>query len=349
MTTLQFTKQIPVSKLRQFTYPIDSNDAKLTYRQKIEGQLKLNTAHLDSLDYPGSKVTFDINQSLIAKQDPNNRIFYFDIDNCLYKKSTHIQDYMQLAIINYLIHEVGLNEKHAMEINSSYYKKYGLVIKGLVQLHHVDALEYNRMVDDSLPLQDLLTQDIKLRNFLMQLRSTCKFNKFWLFTNAYKTHALRVIRILGIADLFDGITYCDYSKDDASQFIAKPDPRFFEKAKLQSGLTDWNHAWFADDSWINLNEALRLGINHVVNVNELTTTPPLINTLVQLNDTLDDQKDVLVDTITVDSSMSLSSMPYSDESTTTVEDVQESHELPENAFVVNDLTQLKEVVPELFN
>jgi pyrimidine and pyridine-specific 5'-nucleotidase len=57
--------------------------------------------------------------------------------------------------------------------------------------------------------------------------------KLWLFTNAYITHGKRVVKLLGIEDLFEGITYCDYG---AERFLCKPHPDMFAKAMKEAGV-----------------------------------------------------------------------------------------------------------------
>lgn len=235
------------------------------YKQQVAKQIRLNQIHLKSLTHPGSKITFPVDQpNPIPK--PGTRIFFFDIDNCLYKSSTRIHDLMQISIERYFENKLNLSPLEAKRLNHTYYKEYGLAIRGLVMFHGVNALEYNALVDNSLPLQNILEPDLKLRNILIKLRRSKKFDKLWLFTNAYKTHALRVIRLLGLGDLFDGITYCDYKQIDT--LICKPDVMAFERAKLQSGLYDYKDAWFVDDSGSNIATGLRLGIKHCIHVVE---------------------------------------------------------------------------------
>lgn len=195
----------------------------------------------------------------------NGITVFFDIDNTLYSKYTGIQQMMQESIMHYCVHEMDLDPQYAHELMEEYYKKYGLSIKGIMQdFPDTDPLRFNAMVDDSLPLQDAIKgPDHKLRKMLLALKQHKNINKLWLFTNAYKNHAIRCIRILGIADLFDGITYCDYAAP-SDNIICKPDPRAFEMAKLQSGLDSFENAWFIDDSFANIQTALEIGLNHCV-------------------------------------------------------------------------------------
>nr|3OPX_A Chain A, Protein SSM1 [Saccharomyces cerevisiae] len=235
-------------------------------------------AHLESLTHPGSKVTFPIDQDISATpQNPNLKVFFFAIDNCLYKSSTRIHDLMQQSILRFFQTHLKLSPEDAHVLNNSYYKEYGLAIRGLVMFHKVNALEYNRLVDDSLPLQDILKPDIPLRNMLLRLRQSGKIDKLWLFTNAYKNHAIRCLRLLGIADLFDGLTYCDYSRTDT--LVCKPHVKAFEKAMKESGLARYENAYFIDDSGKNIETGIKLGMKtciHLVEneVNEILGQTP---------------------------------------------------------------------------
>jgi pyrimidine and pyridine-specific 5'-nucleotidase len=135
-------------------------------------------------------------------------------------------------------------------LHMRYYKDYGLAIEGLVRHHKVDALEYNEKVDDALPLEDIMSPDPKLRKLLKDL-DTSKV-KPWLFTNAYINHGRRVVKLLGIEDMFEGITYCDYS---AARFLCKPSPDMFKKAMAEAGVTSPEDCYFVGT--LQLRDSLR--------------------------------------------------------------------------------------------
>lgn len=152
-----------------------------------------------------------------------------------------------------------------------YYKEYGLAIEGLVRHHKVDPLEYNRLVDDALPLEDVLSPNPKLRKLIEDLDRTKV--KPWLFTNAYISHGKRVVKLLEIEDLFEGITYCDYG---AQPLLCKPAPAMFEKAMKEANITNVKDCYFVgmlslsnlsmistngtqDDSFINARGATAFG------------------------------------------------------------------------------------------
>lgn len=119
-------------------------------------------------------------------------------------------------IQKYFREHLSLSAEDAHELHMKYYKQYGLAIEGLVRHHKVDALEFNSKVDDALPLEDVLSPDPELRKFLLDMDQTKV--KLWLFTNGYVNHGKRVVSLLGVDDLFEGISYCDYG---AQKFIVR--------------------------------------------------------------------------------------------------------------------------------
>ena len=161
------------------------------------------------------------------------KVFFFDIDNCLYPKSYAISDHMGALIDAYFMKHLSLSKEDAIELHQRYYKDYGLAIEGLVRHHKIDALEYNAEVDDALPLDDIIQPDPKLRKLLEDIDESKV--KLWLFTNAHITHGQRVVRLLGIEDLFDGITYCDYG---AERLLCKPTVEMYDKAMQEADVHD---------------------------------------------------------------------------------------------------------------
>jgi len=142
-------------------------------------------------------------------------------------------------IDKYFVEHLALSEDDAKMLHSKYYTDYGLAIEGLVRHHKVDALEYNRKVDDALPLDGVITEDLQLRKLLEDMDKTKV--RLWLFTNAHITHGKRIVRLLGIEDLFEGITYCDYSTE---RLICKPHRKMFEKAEAEAGVASAKDCFF---------------------------------------------------------------------------------------------------------
>jgi pyrimidine and pyridine-specific 5'-nucleotidase len=194
---------------------------------------------------------------------------------------------MTRLIDDYFIKHLELSQEDAFNLHQEYYKTYGLAIEGLVRHHKIDPLEYNRQVDDALPLDSIIFPDPHLRKLLEDMDRTKV--RLWLFTNAYVTHGQRVVKLLNVDDMFEGMTFCDYAQE---KMICKPYPEMFAKAMAEAGVKEMKDCYFVgkishhrdrsiltiiDDSAINCAKAEELGWNvaHLVEDGEpLPTNKP---------------------------------------------------------------------------
>ncbi|KAJ7047268.1 pyrimidine 5-nucleotidase [Mycena alexandri] len=183
---------------------------------------------------------------------------FLDIDNTLYSASSGISAAMGKRIHEYF-RSMGLEEEEASALHLKYYTTYGLALRGLILHHDVDPLDFDKKCDGSLPLEDLIKPNPSLRQLLQDIDRT-KVN-VWGLTNAYRPHAERVLRILNVDDLIDGIVFCDYQKPN---FSCKPDAQFYRDALEKAKVPDVADVYFLDDSRINVDAARALGWGHVV-------------------------------------------------------------------------------------
>lgn len=149
---------------------------------------------------------------------------------------------MTKLIDAYFMEHLSLSQEDASKLHKDYYKNYGLALEGLVRIHKIDPVEYNRKVDDALPLESIIFPDPKVRKLFEDIDKTQV--KLWLFTNAYITHGRRVARILKLDDLFEGITYCDYYE---SPLVCKPFPEMFSRAMWQAGVEKFEDCYFVGE------------------------------------------------------------------------------------------------------
>jgi len=205
-------------------------------------------------------------------------VFFFDLDNTLYPKSSGIAELMahriELFFVNYL--KLPLDESRIL--GARFYKDYGLAIKGLIKHFSIDPIEYDRFVDGGLPLEEILKPDQRLTRLLDNLS---KKGSCWIFTNAGKSHANRVLKLLQIESYFSGIIYCDYSEEN---FPHKPDRLAFARAMKCVGVTEPSKCFFFDDSIGNIMTAQEIGWN-VVFVDEDANTK--CSSKVQINASLE--------------------------------------------------------------
>lgn len=183
-------------------------------------------------------------------------VLFFDLDNTLYPPSTSISTLMSSRISLFFQQYLNIPEEEAMSLGHKYYKDYGLAIKGIVRHFGIDPLQYDAFVDGGLQLDKILSPDNKLLDILRN----CKARLF-VFTNAGLKHALRVLTLLNLLDLFEAICYCDYAEDN---FPAKPDYLAFERAMHHANIKNKRQCYFVDDGEENVRAAMEFGWNAVM-------------------------------------------------------------------------------------
>lgn len=174
--------------------------------------------------------TQEVRRPRIARKVSHTNIFF---------SGTKVHDLMAKLIDEYFTKHLEIPFEEAVTLHQEYYKNYGLAIEGLMRHHKIDPLDYNTKVDDALPLEGIIQPNPELRALLEDIDKSKV--TMWLFTNAYKTHGKRVVRLLGIDDLFDGLTFCDYGQQP---LICKPDPRMYEKAMREAGIEQPENCFF---------------------------------------------------------------------------------------------------------
>ncbi|KAJ2700252.1 putative suppressor of disruption of TFIIS [Coemansia spiralis] len=180
----------------------------------------------------------------------DGRVFFFDIDNCLYPSDLGIDAMMKERIFAFG-REHGLDTDRVEETCITYYRDYGLSVRGFIKHHGIDPAEFNEKVDVSLPLEEIIVADPALRTMLESVRV-----RRWAFTNASLQHAQRVLRSLRVDDLFEGITSCDYCEP---AFPCKPERAAYDKAVREARAGPAAQCYFVDDSLRNVEAARALG------------------------------------------------------------------------------------------
>lgn len=150
-----------------------------------------------------------------------------------------MHDMMAQRIDKYFANHLNLPIQEASRLHREYYVNYGHSIEGLVRHHQIDPLDYNAKVDDDLPLEGVIMPDPDLRQLLLDIDRS--HVTVWLLTNAYVTHARRVVKLLGVDDLFDGLTYCDYLD---MPLICKPSAAMYKKAMQDAGVDNVSQCLF---------------------------------------------------------------------------------------------------------
>lgn len=105
--------------------------------------------------------------------------------------------------------------------------------------NQVDPRDYNSNVDDALRLDGILKPNLKTRRLLDDIDKSKV--KLWLLTNSYITHTTRVVKLLELENIFDGVTFCDYAE---LPLVCKPHPAMYQKAMREAGVDRTEDCFF---------------------------------------------------------------------------------------------------------
>lgn len=175
----------------------------------------------------------------------------FDLDNTLYPLESGLAARMSPRITEFVENLTGLPRDEALALQKRYLADHGLTLKGLMEHHGVDPDVYHAVFHD-VPL-DCLSEDERLRAALERLPG-----RRLVFTNSDDIHTARVLRALGIPDLFEAIYHIG-----SADFTPKPAMAAFERIVADHRLEPETTAFF-EDAEHNLAPAAALGMTTVL-------------------------------------------------------------------------------------
>ena len=126
------------------------------------------------------------------------RVWIFDLDDTLHDASSHIFPVMNRGMTQYIVDNLGMTEQTAFALRQHYWRVYGATLKGLMRHHNTNPHHFLHETHASLDLENMVKTTKGLRHFLIRLNG-----RKVIFTNAPKSYAMRVLQLLGIADLFE--------------------------------------------------------------------------------------------------------------------------------------------------
>lgn len=153
-----------------------------------------------------------------------SRVWIFDLDDTLHDASSHIFPMMNRAMTHYIMDTLQLEEAAAFKLRQHYWRVYGATLKGLMRHHggHPTYFSPYHFLQQTHALGDLESMVIQTRG----LRSLIKRlpGRKVVFTNAPMSYALRVLKLLGIGDMFETVFSVE-----STRFHPKPSMRGFKQ------------------------------------------------------------------------------------------------------------------------
>eukprot|EP00850_Spirogloea_muscicola_P004716 SM000020S06066 [mRNA] locus=s20:804740:808086:- [translate_table: standard] len=124
----------------------------------------------------------------------------FDLDDTLYPLSSGLAEACARNIQEYMIEHLSFSRHNVEEVSKQLYIKHGTTLAGLQALgYDLDYDHWHSFVHGRLPYE-VLRPDPSLRTLLLSMKQ-----RRLIFTNADHPHAMKVLRILGVEDLFEAI------------------------------------------------------------------------------------------------------------------------------------------------
>ena len=161
---------------------------------------------------------------------------FFDLDDTLYPPAAGLWKAIAGRINLYLIERMGFPPDQVVSIREKYFREFGTTLRGLQANHNVDMDDYLAFVHD-VPLDQYIHPDPEVHAAIAGIPA----RKF-IFTNADKNHAGRVLEAVGLQGLFDGII----DVHSMAPFC-KPMPGAFELALKAAGNPERQSCVLLDD------------------------------------------------------------------------------------------------------
>jgi putative hydrolase of the HAD superfamily len=178
---------------------------------------------------------------------------FFDLDDTVYPATSGLWNAIRERISLYMHECLGIPWEDIPDLRRKYFEEYGTALRGLEANYPVRQEDYLAYVHD-LPLQDYLQPNPNLR-FALERLQTRKL----IFTNADSAHARRVLTVLEVFHLFDGIV----DINDLEPFC-KPMPESFQRAMLRADEKEPGRCALIDDMLRNTAGAHDFGMRTVL-------------------------------------------------------------------------------------
>lgn len=204
------------------------------------------------------------------------RVYIFDMDNTLYLPQKGTLERIDSRIRKYIrLHYNISREENIQEMRKTYFFKYGSSMLGLMKDYNLDPYHYLQFIHD---IEDeyLPEYDHKVVEILKKVNG-----RKVILTNSYKKYALRILKKLGILDLFEDV----FDVVDMN-FLNKSHNKSYQMI-LDLKCVKPEDCVMHDDIWRFLEVPKKLGITTVL-VNEKYEGNPdySINSIYELPDIL---------------------------------------------------------------
>ena len=190
---------------------------------------------------------------MTVRADP---VWLFDLDNTLHDASNAAFRDLNERMSGYIVEHLGMDRAQADAMRSHYWRRYGATLLGLMRHHGVDAAHFLHHTHLLPGLEDRVRGHAHDFAALVRLRG-----RRYILTNAPAAYTARVLGVLGIAHLFDGVIAIEHMKM-FGHLRPKPDARMFRWLAARLGVHP-SRCVLVEDTLEHQKAARRVGMGTV--------------------------------------------------------------------------------------
>lgn len=183
----------------------------------------------------------------------NRRVWLFDLDNTLHNASHAAFPGINERMTAYVADTLGVAQGQADALRRGYLQRYGATLLGLVRHHGVKAAHFLHHTHALPGLEERVHGHPHDFDAIARLPG----RKF-ILTNAPRAYTDRVLAVLGIGALFDGVL----SIEDMRMFghlRPKPDARMLRRVAVRLGVAP-SRCVLVEDTLVHQKAARRVGM-----------------------------------------------------------------------------------------
>ncbi len=184
------------------------------------------------------------------------RTWLFDLDDTLHDAASASMPQLVAAMTDYVAEHAGVSTSEATALRKSYWLKYGATLLGLVRHHGVKPAHFLHHTHVLPGLEE------RLRWHAADLHALARLpGRKFILTNAPAAYARRVLAVLGIGQVFDGLL----SIEDMHMFghlRPKPDARMLRRVAARLKVPP-RRCTLVEDTLVHQKAACRVGMRTV--------------------------------------------------------------------------------------
>jgi putative hydrolase of the HAD superfamily len=183
-------------------------------------------------------------------------VWLFDLDDTLHDATSATMRELRTAMGQYIEQFLGLSTAESNALRSRYWLRYGATLLGLVRHHGVDAAHFLHHTHLLPGLED------RVRGHRADIAALARLpGRKFILTNAPAHYAARVIGVLGIGHLFDGVLSIEHMRM-VGDLRPKPDARMLRAMAVRLQVPP-TRCVLVEDTLVHQKAARRVGMKTV--------------------------------------------------------------------------------------